>query len=120
MGFLGEVVTTCESDQEIHVILDNLSAHETQTVAAFLDAHPNAKLHFIPTYSSWLNQVALWFSKVQRDVLPRGVFISIADLARKLRRYIQAYAKQAKPFRWKYDNPARHIPHGKSNSETVH
>ena len=120
VGFLGEVVTTCEPAQEIHVILDNLSAHKTQTVAAFLDAHPNVKLHFTPTYSSWLNQVELWFSKVQRDVLSRGVFTSIADLARKLRRYIQAYAKQAKPFRWKYDNPARRIQHGKYNSETVH
>ena len=57
VGFLGEVVTTCEPAQEIHVILDNLSAHKTQTVAAFLDAHPNVKLHFTPTYSSWLNQV---------------------------------------------------------------
>ena len=110
VGFLGEVVTTCEPAQEIHVILDNLSAHKTQTVAAFLDAHPNVKLHFTPTYSSWLNQVELWFSKVQRDVLSRGVFTSLADLARKLRRYIQAYAKQAKPFRWKYDNPARTHP----------
>ena len=120
VGFLGEVVTTCEPAQEIHVILDNLSAHKTQTVAAFLDAHPNVKLHFTPTYSSWLNQVELWFSKVQRDVLSRGVFTSLADLARKLRRYIQAYAKQAKPFRWKYDNPARRIQHGKYNSKTVH
>ena len=120
VGFLGEVVTTCEPAQEIHVILDNLSAHKTQTVAAFLDAHPNVKLHFARTYSSWLNQAELWFSKVQRDVLSRGVFTSIADLARKLRRYIQGYGKQAKPFRWKYDNPARRIQPGKYNSETVH
>ena len=120
VGFLGEVVATCEREQEIHVILDNLSAHKTKTVAAFLDEHPNVTLHFTPTYSSWLNQVELWFSKVQRDVLARGIFTSTADLARKLRRYIKAYAKQAKPFRWKYDNPARRIGHGRLNSQTVH
>ena len=77
-------------------------------------------LHFTPTYSSWLNQVELWFSKVQRDVLSRGIFMSTADLARKLRRYIDAYAKRAKPFRWKYANPARRITHGELSSATVH
>ena len=96
VGFLGEVVTTCEPAQEIHVILDNLSAHKTQTVAAFLDAHPNVKLHFTPTYSSWLNQVELWFSKVQRDVLSRGVFTSLAD-ARKTS--LGSYAATFKPTR---------------------
>ena len=120
VGFLGEVVATCEPVQEIHVILDNLSGHKTKLVEAFLDEHPNVRLHFTPTYSSWLNQVELWFSKVQRDVLSRGIFTSTADLARKPRRYIKAYAKQAKPFRWKYDNPARRIGHGKLTSETVH
>ena len=60
--------------------------------------------------SSWLNQVELWFSKVQRDVLSRGVFMSIADLARKLRRYIQAYAKQAKPFSLEVRQPGATHP----------
>ena len=64
-------------------------------MAAFLSDHPNVTLHFTPTYSSWLNQVELWFSKIQRDVIARGVFTSIQDLARKLRRYINAYSKDA-------------------------
>ena len=59
-------------------------------------------------------------SKVQRDVLARGIFTSTADLARKLRRYIAAYAKQAKPFRWKYADPTRQIEHGKLASRKVH
>ena len=118
--FLGEVVATRALDEEIHVILDNLSTHKTKLVEAFLDEHPNVTLHFTPTYSSWLNQVELWFSKVQRDVLSRGIFTSTADLARKLRRYIDAYSKRAKPFRWKYATPTRRITHGKPNSKTVH
>ncbi len=52
---------------KIHVILDNLSTHKTKLVEAFLDEHPNVTLHFTPTYSSRLNQVGQWFSKVQRD-----------------------------------------------------
>ena len=118
--FLGEVVARCEPDQEIHIILDNLSAHKTKQVAAFLEQHPDVALHFTPTYSSWLNQVELWFSKLQRDVIARGVFTSTADLARKLRRYINAYSKDAKPFRWKYSKPSRRIRHGKTISATVH
>ena len=70
--FLGEVVALCRPGQEIHIILDNLSAHKTKKVAAFLDQHPNLCLHFTPTYSSWLNQIELWFSKLQRDVIARS------------------------------------------------
>ena len=72
------------------------------------------RLHFTPTYSSWLNQVELWFSKVQRDLL------APAALAQKLPRYIAAYARQAKPFRWKYADPTRWIHYSKLNSGTVH
>ena len=46
--------------------------------------------------------------------------IRAADLARKLRRYINAYSKHAKPFRWKYSQPSRRIRHGKTISATVH
>ena len=54
--------------------------------------------------------------KLQRDVIARGVFTSTADLARKLRRYINAYSKDAKPFKWIYSDPSRRIRHGKSIS----
>jgi transposase len=67
------------------------------------------KFHFTPTRSSWLNQVELWFAKIQRDVIARGVFASVADLGKKLRRYIRAYSKSAKACRWTYTNPSRRI-----------
>ena len=51
------------------------------------------KLHYTPTYSSWLNQVELWFSKIQRDLIARGIFTSVPDLSRKLLRYIAHYNK---------------------------
>ena len=52
-------------------------------------AHPKLHLHYTPTYSSWLNQVENWFAKIERDVIARGVFTSVKDLARKLMRYIR-------------------------------
>jgi transposase len=109
VGFLGQVVGECRPQQEIHIILDNLSAHKTQAVREFLAHHPQVQLHFTPTYSSWLNQVEIWFGKIERDVIARGVFTSVRDLARKLRRYINAYSANARPIQWKYSDPTRRI-----------
>src|ERR1700682_5470750 len=109
VDFLGEVVAQCRPKQEIHIILDNLSAHKTQAVRDFLEAHPRVRLHFTPTYSSWLNQVEIWFAKIERDVIARGVFTSVPDLARKLRRYINAYSANAHPIRWKYSDVTHRI-----------
>jgi transposase len=107
--FLTDVVAKTRWAKQIHIVLDNLSAHKTQAVQDFLAANPKVRFHFTPTYSSWLNQVELWFAKIQRDVIDRGIFTSVADLSRKIRKYIQAYAKSAKPFRWTYTDPKRRI-----------
>lgn len=110
VAFLDQIVTGCKPGQEIHIILDNLSAHKTAKVQTFLQTHPNVHLHFTPTYSSWLNQVEIWFAKIEREVIARGVFKSVPDLARKLMRYIRAYSKTARPFKWKYSNVRRRVP----------
>ena len=108
VDFLTDIVATYPR-RDIHVIVDNLAAHKTKGVQAFLDAHPRVQLHFTPTYASWLNQVELWFGKIERDLLARGIFRSIPDLARKIRRYIQRYNENPKPIRWTYSNPAHRI-----------
>ena len=64
VDFLKTLVDRTHWAPEIHVVLDNLSAHKTKTVEAFLADHPQVRMHFTPTYSSWLNQVELWFSKI--------------------------------------------------------
>ena len=110
VSFLDQVVASCPSRQEIHVILDNLSAHKTAKVQTFLQDHPNVHLHFTPTYSSWLNQVEIWFGRIEREVIARGVFTSVRDLARKLMRYIRAYSNTARPFNWKYSDVRRRVP----------
>ncbi len=66
-------------------------------------------MHFTPTYSSWLNQVELWFAKIERDVIARGVFTSVKDLERKLMRYIRRYNKAPRSVKWKYSDPSRRI-----------
>ena len=117
VDFLSDIVAT-HPRRDIHVIVDNLAAHKTKGVQAFLDAHPRVQLHFTPTYASWLNQVELWFGKIERDLLARGIFRSIPDLARKIRRYIQRYNEDPKPIRWTYSNPAHRIT--TDSAVTVH
>lgn len=94
VGFLDQLISSCRAKQEIHVILDNLSTHKTAKVKAFLEEHPNIHFHFTPTYSSWLNQVEIWFGRIEREVIARGVFASVRDLARKLMRYIAHIRKR--------------------------
>ena len=109
VAFLTQVVETQPRRRPIHIILDNLATHKTQRVRAFLAGHPNVRLHFTPTYSSWLNQVELWFAKIERDVIARGIFSSVTDLKRKLMRYIRRYNDHAKPVRWSYVDTSRRI-----------
>src|SRR5437870_11000229 len=97
VDFLEQLIATQPAQKQIHIIADNLSAHKTKLVEAFLAQHPNVRLHYTPTYSSWLNQVENWFSKLQRHVIARGVFSSVSDLAKKLMRYIRHYNKTATP-----------------------
>ena len=109
VAFLTDIVVNQPRGKEIHVIADNLSAHKTKRVEEFLEQHPNVHLHFTPTYSSWLNQVELWFAKIERDVIARGVFTSVADLKRKLMRYVRQYNKAPRIVKWKYVDPSRRI-----------
>lgn len=109
VAFLEEVVAQCPANKQIHISLDNLSAHKTRLVDEFLQNNSRVQFHFTPTYSSWLNQVELWFGKIERDLIARGVFTSVKDLARRIKRYINAYSANAKPIQWKYSDPNRRI-----------
>lgn len=116
--FLAGVVATQRRGKDIHVILDNLATHKTKQVAQFLAEHPHVHLHFTPTYTSWLNQIELWFSKIERDLIARGIFTSVGDLRRKILRYIRHYNRAAKPIRWTYRHPSHRITTGSTG--TVH
>lgn len=109
VAFLDQVLATQSKRREIHVICDNLSAHKTQAVRDWLAAHPRVTMHYTPTYSSWLNQVELWFAKIERDCIARGIFTSTPDLRRKLMQYIRLHNKTCRPFHWSYRSPKHRI-----------
>jgi len=120
VAFLEELVASQPRTKAIHIILDNLSTHKTQRVRDFLKRHRNVTLHYTPTYSSWLNQVEIWFSKIERDVVARGVFTSVDDLARKLLRYIDRYNRKPRRIKWSYSDVTRRIKYTAESSGTLH
>jgi len=106
--FLGKVVRGREK-QELHLIMDNLSAHKTGLVDEWLGQHPNVTIHYTPTYASWLNQVEIWFSMLTTQRIRRGSFSSVAHLVKEIRNYIRHYNQHCKPFAWSYTQPRRRI-----------
>ena len=103
VDFLGDLVAQTAVGLDLHCIVDNLSAHTTPTVAEFLTQNPHVHLHFTPTHASWLNQVELFFSILERRLLRRGEFDSVDDLATRIIAFINDYNRRARPFRWTYD-----------------
>lgn len=117
--FLDHLVASQPKGQRIHIIADNLSAHKAKPVQAWLADHPNVTIHYTPTYSSWLNQVELWFAKIERDCIARGIFSSTTDLRKKLLQYIKLHNATCQPFVWRYRSPTRRI-RATRTSLTVH
>ena len=102
--FLQDLIDQTPEGLALHCIVDNLSAHKSAEVAAFLAKPENAHvhLHFTPTHASWLNQVELFFSIMQRRLLRSGEFASVDELAERIIAFIVDYNKRAKPFKWTY------------------
>ena len=90
-------------NKKLHVIADNLSVHKHKDVKHWLQRKRKIKLHFTPTYSSWLNQVEIWFNILTKDVVKGGIWQSSEQLADQLMEYVKTYnVTRAKPFQWTY------------------
>jgi DDE superfamily endonuclease len=79
-------------------LLDNLNTHKKNE--HWLKAHPNVQFHFTPTSASWLNQVEVWFSILQRQSLSGTSFTSLKQLQEHIDAYVSAYNDKAEPFVW--------------------
>jgi putative transposase len=69
-------------------------------VRAWLATRPRWNMHFIPTYSSWLNQVERFFGLITDKTIRRGSFSSVKDLVAKIDHFVASYNKSCKPFAW--------------------
>lgn len=91
------------SARRVFWITDNGSSHRGPTAARELTAHhPNAVLVHTPTHASWLNQIELYFSILQRKVLTPNDFRNLAEIEARLHAFAAAYTALAKPFHWRF------------------
>jgi transposase len=96
---MNEVVASYPN-QEIHVILDNLSTHKPKT-DRWLSRHKNMHFHYTPTHASWLNQIEIWFSILSRRALKGVSFTSPQEVREAIDRFVEIHNKNAAPFEWR-------------------
>jgi transposase len=87
----------------VFVIVDNGSDHRGQAaIKRLAAAHPNAIMIHTPVHASWLNQIEIFFSIIQKKVVSPNDFASLDDLSRTLLAFVHRYNQTARPFNWKY------------------
>ncbi len=103
LDFLDAVVSRYPTGNVV-LVLDNLNIHTGPKIAAWLRKHGGrVRVVYTPKHASWLNQIELWFSILQRRVLRYGSFESVVDLERRLYAFVTYYNRfEAKPFRWRF------------------
>ena len=100
MAFLRDIDASVEPALEIHVVLDNLSAHKAPVVHRWLLRHPRVRFHFTPTYASWLNLVERFFGLLTPKALKRGSHTSLPQLRAAILAYVEAHNDRRTPFKW--------------------
>jgi transposase len=103
LAFFKQIDASVPADLDVHVILDNLSAHTAPEVKTWL-AHKDRRrwhLHFTPTSSSWLNLVERWFKELTDKRLRRGVFTSVTELTEAITVWAEHWNTDPKAFIWK-------------------
>jgi putative transposase len=100
LSFLRAIDKAVPEHLDIHAIVDNYSTHKHPKVKAWLAARPRWHLHFIPTYSSWLNLVERFFALITDKAIRRGSFRSVKELTAKINHFVTQYNQNCKPFMW--------------------
>jgi transposase len=89
--------------------VDNGSSHQGKKAARRLqEHHPNLILVHTPTHASWVNQIEIFFSIVQRKVLMPAVADSLEELADRILAFEAEYRSQPRPVRWKFTREEFH------------
>jgi putative transposase len=100
LSFLREIENNVPKNLEVHIIVDNYATHKHLRVKRWFATRPRFHVHFTPTYSSWLNQVQIWFNRITQQAIRRGTFRSVKELVEKIDHYVQNANRQARPLVW--------------------
>ena len=100
VAFLRDLDAQVEPELDLHVVLDNLSAHKAPPVQRWLLRHPRVHFHFTPTYASWLNLVERFFGLLTEKALKRGSHTSIPQLRAAILDYVAVHNDKHTAFTW--------------------
>ena len=100
LDFLRAIDKAVPQELDVHCIADNYASHKHPKVRAWLAQRPRWHMHFVPTYSSWLNQVERFFAIITERAIRRGSFKSVKELTNKLDTFVSQYNENCKPFMW--------------------
>jgi transposase len=100
IAFLNTINRNVPKHLDVHVVLDNLSAHKTPKVQKWLLRHRRFHFHFTPTYGSWMNLVERWFSALTTKLLQRSAHANVTALAADIETWVQHWNDNPKPFVW--------------------
>lgn len=98
--FLNVIRKNVPPELDIHIIADNYSTHSAPPVKRWLARNPRFNIHFIPTHSSWLNQVETWFSILTTKQVKRGSHNSVNELKAAIEEFLDAWNEDPTPFKW--------------------
>ncbi|MEX3582155.1 MAG: IS630 family transposase [Burkholderia sp.] len=100
LSFLREIDKTVPAELDVPCIVDNYGSHQHPKVKAWLAARPRWHMHFMPTYSSWLNQVERFFALITDKATRRGSFSSVKQLVKRIDQFVSHYNESGKPLIW--------------------
>ena len=100
LRFLKLIDQAVPKDLDLHLVLDNYATHKTPEIHKWLLRHPRFHLHFTPTSSSWMNLVERWFAELTNRKLRRSAHRSVTELEADIRKWINDWNKEPKPFTW--------------------
>ena len=85
---------------DVHLVMDNYSAHKTAAIRHWFAKRPRFHVHFTPTYASWLSLVERWFAELTMKQIRRGAYRSVTQLKAGIQEFIDAHHQDPKPFVW--------------------
>jgi putative transposase len=100
LQFLREIEANVPHDLDVHLVIDNYATHKHPHVRRWLAARPRYHVHYTPTYSSWLNQVEVWFNLITQRAIRRGTFRSVKQLTENIDQFVQHDNTNSRPFAW--------------------
>ena len=100
LQFLRHIAANVPPELDVHIIMDNYATHKHEKVRPWFARKSRYHVHFTPTYSSWLNQVEMWFGIITRTAIRRGSFLSTKELVEKIDLFVKNHTRHAKPFMW--------------------